>query len=87
MQRWFFGDDNSDSTSNSFQPNNASTANNTSPKNGRTHTFRVLVNQKLEPNEQVAVTGECSVLGHWLPAKCVQLNRENGESFSKQRLN
>lgn len=46
---------------------------------GRLHTFRVLVNQHMEPNERVAITGECSTLGRWLPAKCVQLNRENGE--------
>lgn len=46
--------------------------------NGRVHTFRVLVNQPTDSNERVAVTGECSILGRWLPAKCVQLNRENG---------
>lgn len=46
--------------------------------NGRLHTFRVLVNQPMESNESVAITGECSILGRWLPAKSVQLNRENG---------
>lgn len=76
MQRWFetYNSDGIESPS-----NQGKTA---APKldvNGRLHIFRVLVNQNLDPNERVAVTGECSSLGNWLPAHCVQLIRENGE--------
>lgn len=55
--------------------------------NGRLHTFRVLVNQHLQPNECVAVTGECSSLGRWLPAHCVQLNQENGKFIADIHTN
>lgn len=76
MQRWFenYNSDGTESSSNNGKLNG--------PKldgNGRLHTFRVLVNQNLDPKERVAVTGECSSLGNWLPAHCVQLNCENGE--------
>ena len=77
MQRWLFGRSSEDASAESSQ----GPANGQTPvgNDGRLHTFRVLVNQRLEPNERVAVTGECSSLGRWLPAHCVQLNRENGE--------
>ncbi|XP_031623352.1 glycerophosphocholine phosphodiesterase GPCPD1-like [Contarinia nasturtii] len=71
MQRWFFGSGNESSQSPSHDQNLPP------ENNGRLHTFRVLVNQRLETSERVAVTGECSSLGRWLPAHCVQLNREN----------
>lgn len=48
-------------------------------ESGRLFKFRVLVNDRLEQGERVAVTGKCSSLGLWLPARCVLLERENGE--------
>lgn len=82
MQHWFFNNN-----SGTESPETASIESNRSPvgNSGRLHTFRVLVNQRLEPGEQVAVTGECSSLGHWLPAHCVQLNRENGEFIPRNK--
>lgn len=77
MDRWFFGNTSDESaTELSKDPTNVK---NSPGNNGRIHTFRVLVNQSLEQAERVAITGECSSLGRWLPAHCVQLNRENGE--------
>lgn len=76
MQRWF-GNYNADGTESS--PNNGTSNVPKLDGNGRLHTFRVLINHNLDPKEHVAVTGECSSLGNWLPARCVQLNRENGE--------
>lgn len=73
MERWYFGEDKANGTSESMQQMQL-----TDPT-GRKHIFRVLVNQPLEPNEVVAVTGECSSLGKWLPARVVQLQREFGE--------
>lgn len=46
---------------------------------GRQHTFRVLVNQHLEPGDRIAITGDCKALGSWLPARCVLLSRESGK--------
>ncbi|XP_055295430.1 glycerophosphocholine phosphodiesterase GPCPD1 [Sitodiplosis mosellana] len=75
MQRWLFGNNSEAISAESSQgPANGQTL---VGNDGRLHTFRVLVNQHLEPGERVAVTGECSSLGRWLPAHCVQLNREN----------
>lgn len=48
-------------------------------ENGRLYQFRVLVNDRLEQGVRIAVTGKCSSLGLWLPARCVLLERENGE--------
>lgn len=82
MQHWVFDSGNSDATAaTAVGETSQGPANNCKPvgNNGRLHTFRVLVNQRLEPGERVAVTGECSSLGSWLPAHCVQLNREYGE--------
>lgn len=77
MQRWLFDNDSEAGAAElSQEPINGKIA---VGNNGRLHTFRVLVNQPLEQNERVAVTGECSSLGRWLPTHCVQLNRENGE--------
>lgn len=77
MQRWFFGEENRTSeVLHRVQLNETSGGG-----GGRKHTFRVLVNQHLESFEWVAVTGECSSLGNWLPAHCVPLHRENGEFF------
>lgn len=78
MQSWVFDNTESDAI---VGDSSQSSANIRNPigNSGRPHTFRVLVNQRLEPNERVAVTGECSSLGNWSPAHCVQLNRENGE--------
>lgn len=45
----------------------------------RLHTFRVLVKQRLDPEERVAVTGECSSLGSWSLENCVQLDCEKGK--------
>lgn len=78
MQRWIFGSDSNTSKDYDSSSCNQIQLNNTN-KNVRPHLFRVLVNQKLEANEQVAVTGECGNLGNWLPSKCVRMNRENGE--------
>lgn len=77
MQSWFFGNSNDAASAELSQ----GPANGQTPvgNDGRLHTFRVLVNQRVETGERVAVTGECSSLGRWLPAQCVQLNRENGE--------
>lgn len=76
MQRWFLANSTeAGSESSQGQANGQTPIGN----NVRLHTFRVLVNQHLEPGECVAVTGECSSLGCWLPAHCVQMNRENGE--------
>lgn len=79
MQHWVFDSGNSEASTGG--ETSQGSVNNLKPagNNGRLHTFRVLVNEKLEPGERVAVTGECTSLGHWLPAKCVQLNREYGE--------
>lgn len=81
MQRWFFGADKSNGTT--IESSNLSHLNHGTASidrsGGRKHTFRVLVNYTLEPNEHVAVTGEGSRLGNWSPAHCVQLNRENGK--------
>lgn len=79
MQRWFFGGGKESGNESSQGPSNEQNP----PPDSRLHTFRVLVNQRLEPSERVAVTGECSSLGRWLPAHCVQLNRENGEYFTR----
>lgn len=73
MERWFFGEDKANGTTECMQQMQL-----TEPS-GRRHTFRVLVNLSLEPNEHVAVTGECGSLGNWMPARVVQLQRENGE--------
>lgn len=75
MERWFFGEDKANGTTESMQHMQL-----TEPS-GRKHIFRVMVNQTLEPNEHVAVTGECFSLGKWLPAHVVQLQRENGELY------
>lgn len=85
MQRWFFGNSNEAAPADSSQGPVSTAAATTN--NGRLHTFRVLVNQNLEPGERVAVTGECSSLGRWLPAHCVQLNRENGELITVNSIN
>lgn len=77
MERWFFGNT---SDANAAESNkDPINSKNSTGNNGRIHTFRVLVNQPLGQGERVAVSGECSSLGRWLPAHCVQLNRENGE--------
>lgn len=78
MQHWFTDNSASDAT---VGESNQGSVNVRKPvgNSGRLHTFRVLVNQPLESGERVAITGECSSLGRWLPAHCVQLNRENGE--------
>lgn len=95
MQRWFFDNFSSDASgaethADHAQVNDAAGGDggtstgigaNQPNSDGRWHTFRVLVNQHMEPIERVAVTGECSLLGRWLPAKCVQLNRENGKQL------
>lgn len=73
MERWFFGEDKANGTTAGKQQMQLTET------SGRRHTLRVLVNQSLQPNEHVAVTGECSCLGNWLPARVVQLHRENGE--------
>lgn len=86
MQRWFFDNFDADASavdahSERQQVNDAANAEqqvSRDSRDGRWHTFRVLVNQHMEPIERVAVTGECSLLGRWMPANCVQLNRENG---------
>lgn len=81
MQRFFFNKDNAEPSS-SLLTLNQNKSDTFTPKpdgNGRLHSFRVLVNQHVDPNERVAVTGECSSLGHWLPARCIQLIRENGK--------
>lgn len=82
MQHWLFDSGNSDAST--IGESSQGSINSRKPvgNNGRLHTFRVLVNQRLEPGERVAVTGECSSLGRWLPAHCVQLNRECGEYLS-----
>lgn len=78
MQRWIFDNASSDATvGESIE--GSSNARKPVGNDGRLHTFRVLVNQRLEPGERVAVTGECSSLGRWSPTQCVQLNLENGE--------
>lgn len=74
MDRWFFANNSATESPKAETPARGPVGN-----SGRLHTFRVLVNLKLEPGELVAVTGECSSLGRWLPAHCVQLNHENGE--------
>lgn len=84
MQRWFFGNSSDATSAESSQ--GPATGQTPVGNDGRLHTFRVLVNQRVEPGERVAVTGECSSLGHWLPAHCVQLNRENGELIA-DRIN
>lgn len=73
MERWFFGEDKANGTAAGMQQMQL-----TDPT-GRLHTFRVLVNQSLEQNERVAVTGECFSLGNWVPARVLLLQRENGE--------
>lgn len=91
MQRWCFSDDKSKTSeetaqfdATNFNQNNSGTWNSSgSGQLERKHTFRVLVNQHLEPIEMVAVTGECKHLGQWMPANCVQLSRENGECEEK----
>lgn len=84
MQRWIFGNSNESAPAGASQGStNGNDATTAAATNGRLHAFRVLVNQHLEPGERVAVTGECSSLGRWLPAHCVQLDRENGEFHSK----
>lgn len=89
MQRWWFNDEKS-KTSEETAQFDATNQSNSVPSNSsgsgqpeRKHTFRVLVNQHLDPNEVVAVTGECFNLGQWIPAKCVQLSRENGKCEKK----
>lgn len=79
MLRWFGENVNSGATVGEASQGSIVNARSPVGSDGRLHTFRVLVNQRLEPSERVAVTGECSNLGRWLPAHCVQLNRENGE--------
>lgn len=89
MQRWFFDNLSSDASgaevhvehaqANETARSGETSSGNQPNRDGRWYTFRVLVNQHMEPIERVAVTGECSILGRWLPAKCVQLNRENGK--------
>lgn len=80
MERWFFGEDKANGTAAGMQQMQLTES------SGRRHTLRVLVNQSLQPNEHVAVTGECFSLGNWLPARVVQLHRENGE-FSYENSN
>lgn len=77
MERWFFGEDKANGTIESIHQMQLTES------TGRKHTFHVLVNQPLEPNERVAVTGECSSLGNWFPARVVQLQQENSEFESK----
>lgn len=83
MQRWFLA-----SSTEAGSESSQGQANGQTPvgNNVRLHTFRLLVNQHLEPGECVAVTGECSSLGCWLPAHCVQMNRENGEFQLSTRI-
>lgn len=85
MQRWFFDNFDADASAVDAHPERrqeTDAANgeqaSRAGRDGRWHTFRVLVNQHMEPIERVAVTGECSLLGRWMPANCIQLNRENG---------
>lgn len=86
MQHWLLDSGNSEASTGG--DTSESSVNNVKPvgNNGRLHTFRVLVNVKLEPGERVAVTGECKSLGHWLPAHCVQLNRECGKLKQKNYM-
>lgn len=80
MQHWLLDSGNGEASTGAGSNQGAVNSHKPVGNNGRLHTFRVLVtNVKLEPGERVAVTGECSSLGHWLPAQCVQLNRECGE--------
>lgn len=76
MHRWVFGGE--ELATHKTEPYDRPVGN-----NGQLihHTFRVLVNQRLEPGERVAVTGECACLGRWMPADCVQLDRETGGEF------
>lgn len=79
MQHWLLDSGNSEASTGG--DTSQGSVNNLKPAagNGRLHTFRVLVNVKLEPGDRVAVTGECSSLGNWQPSQCVQLEREYGE--------
>ena len=81
MQHWLFDSGNSDASTIVESSQGSISGRKPAGNNGRLHTFRVLVNQRLEPGEHVAVTGECLSLGRWLPAHCVQLNREYGKRF------
>ena len=48
--------------------------------------FRVIVKEKLSPNDSLLVTGSCEQLGEWLPSRCLPLNRsdktDEGEIWS-----
>lgn len=86
MQHWLFDSGNSDASTVGESSQGSINSRKPVGNNGRLHTFRVLVNQRLEPGERVAVTGECSNLGRWVPAHCVQLNRECGEFKQVQKI-
>lgn len=81
MQHWIVDNNSSDATIGESNHGLANARNSVGNKS-RLYTFRVLVNQRLQPGERVALTGECLSLGNWLPANSVQLNCENGEYFA-----
>lgn len=72
MQRWWFHDDDK-------AKDDVTTVNNDrNSEQRRQHTFRVLVNQTLQPWEVIAVSGECNSLGNWLLEHSVKLHCEKG---------
>lgn len=80
MQRWWYLDDKNKIVNNSvdyFTQANTLT-NNATDENERQWTFRVLVTQTLNPFEGVAVIGECSALGKWLPQRATFMTHEEG---------
>lgn len=72
MQRWWFSDDDK------AKDVNIKTVTSVENSAERRHTFRVLVNQSLQPCELIAVSGECSKLGNWLLEHSVKLVRDKG---------
>lgn len=80
MQRWWFLD-NKTNTSNQSSSYAVPTKSVEKYDQERNWNFRVHVTQKLQPFEQIAITGECSSLGKWISQHCVYLRCDEGMSF------
>lgn len=81
MQRWWYLDEKNKIVNNSvdyFTPTNVM-ANSATDADERQWSFRVLVTQILNPFEGIAVIGECSALGKWIPQRATFMTHEEGK--------
>ncbi|XP_055376159.1 glycerophosphocholine phosphodiesterase GPCPD1 [Condylostylus longicornis] len=81
MQNWFYVDDVAEHECHLQQPSSSSTSSletNSSVRTTKWH-FLVVVHQPLQPNEKLAITGDCTSLGNWQLEKCLVMNKDKDD--------